>query len=151
MIEQDAQIKQLREGLQESNKALTLLQESKSININWNAAKLSPSMKEYLTDIATHPGGRGGGITGAKRKLGVDEGNATTEEERGIVQLNKRALRGILQNEADIAKDVDQAMTAQQAALAKAQRALLQHQAKLREAEETIPTNSLNLLILCAK
>lgn len=137
----DAQIKQLREGLQESNKALTLLQESKSININWNAAKLSPSMKEYLTDIATHPGGRGGGITGAKRKLGVDEGNTTTEEERGIVQLNKRALRGILQNEADIAKDVDQAMTAQQAALAKAQRALLQHQAKLREAEGVLETN----------
>eukprot|EP00656_Telonema_subtile_P048126 TRINITY_DN5658_c0_g1_i3.p1 TRINITY_DN5658_c0_g1~~TRINITY_DN5658_c0_g1_i3.p1 ORF type:complete len:286 (-),score=115.56 TRINITY_DN5658_c0_g1_i3:257-1114(-) len=129
IIAKDAEIHTLKETVQQHVATIAKLKEEQQIRIPWNACKLGSNAKEYLSQLVCVE--RAGG----KRKHPEEDG---AEE---ILHLNKRALRNAMLTDANLSKEVDKAMTEQQAAVGRVQRALLQQQKALRTAQDELEAN----------
>lgn len=130
LIAKDAEIKELKETVQQQAASFTKLKQEQQIRIPWSACKLGSSAKEYMSQLVSEK------TTGTKRKHIMDE---DIPEE--ATHLNKRALRNVMLTEADLSKEMDKVMSEQQAAVGKIQRSLLQQQKALREAQDELDAN----------
>lgn len=130
----ESEIQRLTKALEEGQQQIVSIKQmrEREIQIPWNAAKLGATAKEYLSQLS------GSSKGGVKRKL-VE---AIEESADGIAtKLSKHAVRSVMMTDADLEKEMNSAMSSQQATVARVQRSLLHSQKALRDAQEQLDVN----------
>jgi len=133
MSAKESEIQRLTKSLEESQQQIISMKQmrKREIQIPWNAAKLGATAKEYLSQLSGSKGG-------VKRKLA----EAIEDSADGTAtKLSKHAVRSVMMTDADLEKEMNNAMSSQQATVARVQRSLLHSQKALRDAQEELDAN----------